>query len=136
MEAPAALPAFSQLLSVCSRAIHDVGETDKVKAKIIKRLIWKIEIHSEGFRLHYKVGRDTIDGELASAGSPALFGHKKRALNYFSSNSLLFSTSVASSRTLINGGPREIRTPDQLVRSQLLYPAELWARTEIVSSID
>jgi hypothetical protein len=26
------------------------------------------------------------------------------------------------------GAPREIRTPDQLVRSQLLYPAELWAR--------
>lgn len=25
------------------------------------------------------------------------------------------------------GAPREIRTPDQLVRSQLLYPAELWA---------
>ena len=28
------------------------------------------------------------------------------------------------------GAPREIRTPDQLVRSQLLYPAELWARGE------
>jgi len=27
------------------------------------------------------------------------------------------------------GAPREIRTPDQLVRSQLLYPAELWARS-------
>ena len=26
------------------------------------------------------------------------------------------------------GAPREIRTPDQLVRSQLLYPAELWAQ--------
>jgi hypothetical protein len=27
-----------------------------------------------------------------------------------------------------NGGaPREIRTPDHLVRSQVLYPAELWA---------
>ena len=26
-----------------------------------------------------------------------------------------------------NGAPREIRTPDPLVRSQVLYPAELWA---------
>ncbi len=26
------------------------------------------------------------------------------------------------------GAPREIRTPDPLVRSQVLYPAELWAR--------
>ena len=29
---------------------------------------------------------------------------------------------------LRNGTPGEIRTPDQLVRSQLLYPAELRAR--------
>ena len=28
----------------------------------------------------------------------------------------------------IIGAPGEIRTPDQLVRSQLLYPAELRAR--------
>ena len=28
--------------------------------------------------------------------------------------------------TEIIGAPREIRTPDLLVRSQLLYPAELW----------
>ncbi len=25
------------------------------------------------------------------------------------------------------GAPKEIRTPDPLVRSQVLYPAELWA---------
>lgn len=30
----------------------------------------------------------------------------------------------------VNGAPREIRTPDQPVRSRLLYPAELWARIE------
>jgi hypothetical protein len=28
----------------------------------------------------------------------------------------------------INGAPGEIRTPDPLVRSQMLYPAELRAR--------
>ena len=33
------------------------------------------------------------------------------------------------------GAPREIRTPDQLVRSQLLYPAELWAQTEEYSQV-
>jgi hypothetical protein len=27
----------------------------------------------------------------------------------------------------IDGAPREIRTPDLLIRSQSLYPAELWA---------
>ena len=25
-----------------------------------------------------------------------------------------------------DGGPRKIRTPDLLIRSQALYPAELW----------
>ena len=29
---------------------------------------------------------------------------------------------------LFSGAPGEIRTPDQLVRSQVLYPAELRAR--------
>ena len=28
----------------------------------------------------------------------------------------------------VNGGPRRIRTPDPLIRSQVLYPAELSVR--------
>jgi hypothetical protein len=31
---------------------------------------------------------------------------------------------------LTNFAPREIRTPGLLVRSQTLYPAELWVRNE------
>ena len=31
-------------------------------------------------------------------------------------------------KTMLNGAPGEIRTPDRLVRSQVLYPAELQAR--------
>ncbi len=30
-----------------------------------------------------------------------------------------------------NGAPRAIRTPDLLIRSQLLYPAELWVRINV-----
>ena len=30
------------------------------------------------------------------------------------------------------GALREIRTPDPLVRSQVLYPAELWAHYQII----
>ena len=30
-------------------------------------------------------------------------------------------------KPLFFGAPKEIRTPDPLVRSQVLYPAELWA---------
>ena len=32
-----------------------------------------------------------------------------------------------------NGAPEEIRTPDPLVRSQVLYPAELRARCDIIT---
>ena len=31
------------------------------------------------------------------------------------------------------GAPEEIRTPDPLVRSQVLYPAELRARRDIIT---
>tara|TARA_B100001996_G_scaffold373022_1_gene350064 strand:- start:408 stop:569 length:162 start_codon:yes stop_codon:yes gene_type:complete len=31
-------------------------------------------------------------------------------------------------KVVLNGAPGEIRTPDRLVRSQVLYPAELQAR--------
>ena len=34
---------------------------------------------------------------------------------------------------LLNGAPEEIRTPDPLVRSQVLYPAELRARRDIIT---
>jgi hypothetical protein len=33
---------------------------------------------------------------------------------------------------LRNGAPGEIRTPDPLVRSQMLYPAELRARFVVI----
>ena len=32
----------------------------------------------------------------------------------------------------LNGAPGEIRTPDPLVRSQVLYPAELRAQIDII----
>ena len=34
-------------------------------------------------------------------------------------------------KPLKNGAPGEIRTPDHLVRSQVLYPAELRARDTV-----
>ena len=38
-------------------------------------------------------------------------------------------------KTMLNGAPGEIRTPDRLVRSQVLYPAELRAHIYIISKI-
>ena len=34
------------------------------------------------------------------------------------------------------GAPREIRTPDPLIRSQVLYPTELWAHGVITNNLD
>jgi hypothetical protein len=31
-------------------------------------------------------------------------------------------------REEVNGAPKEIRTPSLLIRSQVLYPVELWVR--------
>jgi hypothetical protein len=35
---------------------------------------------------------------------------------------------------ILNGAPREIRTPDLLIRSQSLYPAELWAHKQVTAN--
>ena len=31
----------------------------------------------------------------------------------------------------VYGAPKEIRTPSLLIRSQVLYPVELWVRTQL-----
>ena len=57
-------------------------------------------------------------------------GRHKRAL-FFNKNHFLFIfSSTKKASTVIGtgfqaGDPREIRTPDTLIRSQVLYPAEL-----------
>ena len=40
---------------------------------------------------------------------------------------------INSSNDIKSGAPEEIRTPDPLVRSQVLYPAELRARGDIIT---
>ena len=42
------------------------------KGKIIKALVHKVEITPEGFRAHFYVGRDYIEGELARRSAPRL----------------------------------------------------------------
>ena len=39
-------------------------------------------------------------------------------------------------RQLGNGGPRRIRTPNPLIRSQVLYPVELWVRFLWVNALN
>ena len=40
---------------------------------------------------------------------------------------------IISRNSVKSGAPEEIRTPDPLVRSQVLYPAELRARGDIIT---
>ena len=51
------------------------------------------------------------------------------------------STTIFCSESIYNdkerkavGGPKEIRTPSLLIRSQVLYPVELWVRAPIEGS--
>ena len=59
-------------------------------AKIVKRLIEKVEVTPESVRIHYRVGKNEIQGELAEAGSPPF--------NFFSSQSLTNGGSAMSAR--------------------------------------
>ena len=67
----------------------------------------------------------------------------KQSLERFITCSKLGAASFAPSakgavvfvRNPKNGAPGEIRTPDPLVRSQMLYPAELRARAGILQRI-
>src|SRR5216684_3879984 len=50
----------------------------------------------------------------------------------FSSNKIKISAELVENKLQGSGAPGEIRTPDPLVRSQMLYPAELRARNAII----
>ncbi len=65
-ELPAELPQYSALLSIFSQFANDPMIMD-AKAAIIQRLISKVVITPNSYRLYFHVGRDYIDGELDAA---------------------------------------------------------------------
>ena len=70
-----------------------------------------------------------------SCGHPIHEGKKAGRMPQVSSIVDIKKQADRSLPVLANGAPGEIRTPDRLVRSQVLYPAELRARKFAVFTI-
>ena len=68
-EAPAELAAFDQFLNAL-RKLKTETDAQEIRSKIAQRLIHRVEITPESFRLHFYVGENHVNRELASAGSP------------------------------------------------------------------
>jgi hypothetical protein len=129
---PAELGSYQALLAY-AQTLGKGADQAEIRSKIIQKLIQKVEVKADGFRLHYFVSQDHIQRELATkAGSRLLLcpeiGSEKGSINRAAAESRRSDFLIKTgSNTLTNGAPGETRTPDQLVRSQLLYPTELRA---------
>ena len=98
------------------RAFVTTGAGVPEQKQMVQKFIRKVEVGVDSVRIHFIVDKDHYQRELASkeAGS-----RPQRGAGFLTDG---------CSNTLTTGAPGEIRTPDQLVRSQLLYPTELRAR--------
>lgn len=103
------------------REISNDPKLQHFRAQIIQMMVQKVEVFPDSFKIHFLVGKNYIQRELASAGSHLFLcskGEKKnlKNQNYFR---------LRSSQRLTNGDPERIRTSDLMLRRHLLYPTEL-----------
>jgi ribosomal protein S19 len=78
------LKDYRALLEALQKLANAPG--DSTRGKVIRTLVHRIEITPEGFRLHFHVGRDYVEGELSrSEGSPIA-----KKLMFGGSNTLTF----------------------------------------------
>ena len=100
----------------------------EIKAKVIKRLIHRIEVGEKEVRIFYNVDEGNLFRE------PLGFGEKRKGLSDSNSLETQISDSFficGSSSTLTNGASGTTRTPNPLIRSQVLYPIELRMRNTV-----
>ena len=125
-------------------------ESPEIKAKIIRRLIHRIEVGKDEVKIYYNVDENRLLREPMNLGSRLFLcaksgkvidlRQKKDASLYNGDTSreiLNFSevkentepfvklSSQRCSNSLTNGAPGKIRTPDTRFRRPVLYPAEL-----------
>ena len=100
--------------------LRAAGVSFEDRQDLLGHMSGRITTHYSGAELANLV--DAVEKACGdgSRKSPALVVLKQKAAGIEDSNRLMSSGNF--------GAPREIRTPDPLVRSQVLYPAELWAR--------
>ena len=104
-DVPIDFESYKKTLQSIQKSFKNKLEPEE-KAKIIKRLVHKIEIGTESIKIHYYAGRDAL-GVL----EPPKNNPKKMC-----------------SSSLTNGEVGRTRTCDQQLRRLLLYPAELRPR--------
>jgi hypothetical protein len=94
---------------------------DEAKAKIIEKLIHKVELKPDRILIHFFVGESLLQGESfpKGSGSPFFMPGSKRQ--------------VFSSNTVDVGDPASTRTRDLLLRRSLFGPAILISTLESVS---
>jgi hypothetical protein len=108
----------------------------EAKAKIIEKLVHRVELLPDRLLIHFYVGQSLLLGELLSkeGSSPFFlpkFGKGSRAKQKSLNQVLALqrkSQQVSSSNTIDYGEPGMTRTCDLLLRRQLLYPTELRVR--------
>ncbi len=115
-DAPAEFAAFDQFLTALRKLKTETGGQE-IRSKIAQRLIHRVEITPESFRLHFYVGENHVNRELASAGSP--FQLKPQKLKKL-------PEPYSGSNSLRNGWPGRTRTYDRSVNSRLLYQLSYW----------
>ena len=90
-DVPVPLKSYQSFLHQLA-LLADKANTESLKTKLLHKLTHKIQITPNGFKIHYRVGRDYIEGELARKSDPK---------NLFL---------ISGSTTLTNGGPTKNRT--------------------------
>jgi hypothetical protein len=60
LQMPASLMSYENFLKSIQRLVTMNGDSNNLKAKIIKKLIYKIDVRPEGFNLHYYVGANQV----------------------------------------------------------------------------
>ena len=84
-------------------------KSEEIRKKIIHKLVTRIEVKPDTFRIHFRVGGNYVEGELAHAGSESK--PLKRPHKFFS---------VSGSNLVENGAPARARTWDPRVRNTML----------------
>jgi hypothetical protein len=111
----------------------------EAKAKIIEKLVHRVEILPDRLLVHFYVGQSLLQGELLSKEGSSLFllpkirecsRGRQKSLNQLWALQRK-SQQVSSSNTIDYGEPGMTRTCDLLLRRQLLYPTELRVQDDV-----
>lgn len=111
------LATFEAFANRYRKFVYEEMHPDQKKAAL-QKFIHKVEVSPDSVKIHYIVDQDHFGRELALDSNSASSAHSAttKPVSHLAS---------ISSNTFTNGAAGEIRTPDTLVRSQVLYPAEL-----------